>query len=312
MLALSATLLGCTGRDSPAIAGEQTVARLVLRIPSTLHRNLVENSIAVTSVSQPGIIFGVNDSGHEPLLFAFDSLGHHRGAWRIHGAGNRDWEAAALGPCGIARPEASCLYIGDTGDNRAQRSQVTVYRIVEPTVATSPPDAVLPWPLRDRLEVRYPDHPHDVEALYVGLDGSLFLITKRRLLGDGRRPRPALLFQVGPAAWDSSGIVTARLVDSLPIVPGQAQGRQITDAALSAEGTRLAVRTYAEVYLFAMDARTGRPLVGQSPRPCSIRALDQKRGEGIGWWWDERRLVLTSEGRRQSLHVVECPPPGAY
>lgn len=311
ILLLSSALLGCTRTES-STAGDQTVARLVLRIPSTLHRNLVENSIAVTSVSQPGVIFGANDSGHEPLLFAFDSLGQHRGVWGLPGAGNRDWEAAGLGPCGAARQERSCLYIGDTGDNGARRSHVTLYRIVEPTVAASAPDSVLVWPVRDRIEVRYPDQPHDVEALYVGLEGSVFLITKRRLLDDGRRPRPALLFQVGPTAWDSSGIVTARLIDSLPIVPGTAQGRQITDAALSVDGTRLAVRTYAEVYLLAMDAGTGRPLAGQSPRPCSIRALEQERGEGIGWWWDQRRLVLTSEGRRQPLHVVECPPPGAY
>jgi hypothetical protein len=312
MLVVSGAMIGCNRPDPSSTASEQTVARPVLRVRTTLHRILVENSIAVTSVSQPGVIFGANDSGQEPLLFAFDSLGRHRGVWGLLGAGNRDWEAGALGPCAAAQQERSCLYIGDTGDNGARRPHVTVYRIVEPTVTASPPDSVVPWPVRDRLEVRYPDRPHDVEAMYVALEGSLFLITKRRLLDGDGRARPALLFQVAPGAWDSSGTVTARLIDSLPIVPGQAQGRQVTDAALSPDGTRLAVRTYAEIFLFAMDPGSGRPLPGQSLPPCSIRALDQERGEGIGWWWDQRKLVLTSEGRRQPLHVVECPLPRAY
>jgi hypothetical protein len=258
-------------------------------------------------VSQPGIVYGFNDSGHRARLYAFDSLGRARGVWELSGAANRDSEAASTGPC-AAGAQGHCLYIGDVGDNDARRPFVTVYRLSEPIIGGNVRDS-LPLQIEDRLDLRYPDHPHDVEAMYVGPDGSVFLITKRRLRDRQQRPRRALVFRVPPSAWDSSGVVTAALVDSLPIVPGQVQGGQITDAALSPDGRLLAVRTYADVFVFAMDSLTWLPVPGQTARSCSVRALDEKQGEGIGWWWDGRRLLLTSEGSREPIHKVECPLP---
>ena len=48
----------------------------------TVHarRDLLENSAAVMSRAQPGIVFTINDSGNEPFLFALDTTGSDRGA----------------------------------------------------------------------------------------------------------------------------------------------------------------------------------------------------------------------------------------
>jgi len=232
-----------------------------------------------------------------------------RGIWKVQGARNLDWEAAALGPCARGTTARDCLYIGDVGDNDGRRRSVAIYRVREPMVPRTIPDSPFPIPVSDRLDIRYPGQPHDVEAMYVSGDGSLFLITKRRLRDAAQRPRQSLVFRVPPSAWDSSGVVTASLVDSLPIVPGKLQGGLITDAALSPDGTLLAVRTYGQVYVFAVDTTTGRPAAGVAPTICSIAALDEFQGEGIGWWWDRRRLLLTSEGRNAPLYVIECPLP---
>jgi hypothetical protein len=275
-------------------------------IATSLQRDLVENSVAVTSATQPGIIFGLNDSGHDARIFAFDSTGHARGTWKVVGARNRDWESAALGPCHTTDSTPRCFYIGDTGDNDARKSYVSVYRVDEPRV-DSTPDSRFPLPAR-RLDFRYSDHPHDVEAMYVGPTGDMFFITKRRLLDAGRRPRPALIFRLPSSAWDSSGIVTAALLDSLPIVPGTAPGRQVTDAALSPDGRVLAVRTYSEVFFFAVDSASWLPITHRAPTTCTILGLDEGQGEGVGWWWG-RRVVLTSEGRSAPLNVVECRMP---
>lgn len=277
------------------------------RVSTNIHKRLVENSIAVTSVSQPGIVFGLNDSGNGPLLFAFDSTGRGRGFWEIERAANRDWEAAALAPCGTGLP--TCLFIGDTGDNDARKDHVSVYLVDEPTALDSMPASAVPLRIRARLDVRYSDHPHDVEAMYVTADRAVYLITKRRLLDGSGRPRPALVFRVAPSAWDSSGTVTAQVVDSLPIVPGEAQGRQITDAALSPDGRRLAVRTYAEIFVFAMDSGRGLPQKDVEPITCRIAGLREKQGEGIGWWPDQRHLILTSERKSAPFHIVECRLP---
>ena len=288
---------------------DQVFPTSVLRVETAIHRNLVENSIAITSVRQPGIIFGANDSGHEPWLFAFDSSGRGRGVFEIVDASNRDWEAAARGPCASSDSTPSCIYIGDVGDNDARRRYVTIYRIAEPEALTSPPGNAVPVPVLGRVNIRYADRPHDVEAMYATADGSVFLITKRRLLNAQRRPRWSLIYKVPPSAWDSSGIVTVQLVDSLPIVPGESRGRQVNDASLSADGKLLAVRTYAEVFIFRVDSATGLPEAGQLPLPCTLMGLDQERAEGVAWWWDGRRLLLTSERRNAPLHVIACPLP---
>ncbi len=279
----------------------------VRKVSTTIHTKLVENSIGVTSVSQPGIAYGLNDSGNESLLFAFDSTGRGRGYWKIGGATNRDWEAAALAPCPGAT--SSCLFIGDVGDNSGSRKNVSIYLIEEPKALDSMPAAPVPMRVKDRLDFRYEDHPHDVEAMYVTADRSVFLISKRRLIDEAGKPRPALVFGLDPSAWDSSGTVTAQLVDSLPIVLGQGEGQQVTDAALSANGRLLAVRTYADVFIFAVDSARGLPRKDVAPTTCAIKALKEKQGEGIGWWPDKRHLILTSERRNAPFYVLECRLP---
>jgi hypothetical protein len=305
-------LSGCDWLDQRGLSAEGSGVSSMLKVETSLHRRLVENSMAVTSVRQPGILFGLNDSGNGPFLFAFDSLGQARGIWQIDGARNRDWEAAALGPCGAVDSGGPCLFIGDVGDNDARRPSLSIYRLREPTVSpphTARPDSAPPFTNIARLDFRYPDEPHDVEAMYVTRDGSIFLITKRRLLDEQRRARPALIFRIPASAWDSSGIVIARLADSLPLVPGSEQGRLVTDAALSTDGTLLAVRTYSEVFVYSVDSATGLPRREITPGYCRIAWLRETQGEGIGWWWDQRRLVLTSEGKNAPLYVVACPLP---
>jgi len=292
---------GCN-QSTPSLDESGLVS--ITSIATSLHRDLVENSVAVTSMTQPGIIFGLNDSGHDARIFAFDSTGQVRGTWTVVGARNRDWEAAALGPCRPSDSASTCLYIGDVGDNDGRKPYVSIYRVPEPQVGPTP-DSLLPVP-GYRLDFRYADHPHDVEAMYVAMDGAVVLITKRRLRDANGQPRRALVFRIAATAWDSSGMVTANLVDSLPIVPGDAPGRQVSDAALSPDGRVLAVRTYSQVFFFAVDSTSGLPITGEAPTACTILGLDERQGEGVGWWWDGRRVVLTSEGRNAPLNVVEC------
>ena len=75
-------------RDARRLGAGEVGPTFVLKIETAIHKDLVENSVAVTSVSQPGLIFGFNDSGNEPRIFAFDSSGRGRGDWRVDRARN--------------------------------------------------------------------------------------------------------------------------------------------------------------------------------------------------------------------------------
>jgi hypothetical protein len=95
----------------------------------------------------------------------------------------------------------------------------------------------------------------------------------------------------------------------LPIVPGSAPLRYITDAALAPDARLLAVRTYAQVYTFATDPATGRVLGASPPAVCNIVALNVWPGEGVTWLGPNGKLLLTSEGRDSPMQVVDCPMP---
>jgi hypothetical protein len=265
------------------------------------------------SFAQPGVFFTINDSGNDPLLFALDTTGADRGVWRVQGATNVDWEAASVGPCGanraivpaVAMPD-ECVYIGDTGDNGEKRATRVIYRVPEPRAERAGFNGELS---ADALRYRYPDGPHDVEAMYVPPNGDIYLITKRPRRDAAGRLRPALVFMLPADAWGKPDPVVAQLVDSLAIIPGSAPLRYITDAALAPDEHALAVRTYAQIFTFAVDPATGRVRGAIPPAICNIVALDVWQGEGITWLGRSNKLLLTSEGHNSPLQIVECPMP---
>jgi hypothetical protein len=102
-------------------------------------------------------------------------------------------------------------------------------------------------------------------------------------------------------------MVTAELLQKLPIQPDHSAGRWVTDAARSPDGKRVVIRTYTELYFFDIEP-DGHLRVPQPPLVCSIGGLEPQ-GEGIDWV-DAQRMLLTSENAMLSagpLHLVECP-----
>jgi hypothetical protein len=281
----------------------------VVRIRARTRRLLKESSGVAASVAQPGIFFTINDSGNDPMIFAVDSAGADRGAWLVSDASNVDWEATAIGPClaadatPISGPPG-CVYIGDSGDNAATSRTHALYAVAEPTAQR---EQFLGAVASRRLRYEYEDEPHDVEAMYVAADGTTYLITKRPLKDAAGLRRPALVFALPASAWRATERAVARLVDSLPIEPGSAPLRLITDAALAPDGRHLAVRTYAQVYIFETEPSTGRVRADVAPGTCNVISLEERQGEGVTWLNASGRLLLTSEGRFPALHAVTCP-----
>ncbi len=312
ILAIAACSPGAGSKESAALDARTGDSPTNVRAIAVHGRDdMVENSAAVMSRSQPDILFTINDSGNEPLLFALDTTGADRGAWRLTGATNVDWEAASPGPCaatvgGLSGTSRGCLYVGDVGDNQEVLPFRVIYRVMVPVAERAGfLGAITP----ERVAFRYPDGPHDVEAMYVAPTGATYLITKRRRTGATGELRPALVFMIPASTWGADSVTVAAFVDSLPIVPGSAPERTITDAALSPDGRRLAVRTYAEIYVFASDSLTGRVLTGQPPAICNIATLERGYGEGITWFGTNSELLLTREGRNAPMLVVRCPMP---
>lgn len=298
LLVTLAALLPCRSASGQAATSErwQTINPPSLRITGrTTAKALGEASGAVASVANPGTYWTIGDSGNPPELLATDSTGALRGRVTLLGATNVDWESVGLGPCGDER----CVYIADTGDNGERRSSVTIYRIPEP---------VLPGPaagLRvqaERLTVRYPDHPHDVEASGVLPGGELLLVTKGR-------SGSVVAFNIPSRSWGRGSTAEAVLLDTLPIAPHIGTGRLVTGLAIDSTYRRIAIRTYRDIYLFDRDTTTGQ-LTPHRWTHCNILGVEPQ-GEGIAWdgqGWDF--LLVSERGFFASGTVgrVTCTP----
>ena len=248
-----------------------------------------EASAAAPSRSHPGTLWTFNDSGGNPVIFLLDSSGTALGGFRVEGARNRDWESLGLGRCGTR----SCLYIGDTGDNEEVRRSVTLYRVPEPEDL-----ALTRTRAAEVLQVEYPDGAHDVEGLFVEPDGGVVLVSKGRSHG-------VRTFRIAADAWRRPGIAIAARLDSLPIPAGNL----VTDAAISADGRRVVIRTYTDLWFFLRDG-AGRLRPDPGRPTCAIPARTERQGEGVGFW-GENDLVLTSElgvsWKGGTVTILTCP-----
>jgi hypothetical protein len=224
-----------------------------------------------------GLLWSHNDSG-TATLFAVDGS-RVRGQVAVPSATVVDWEDVTAARC----PSGDCLYIADIGDNDRTRTHVTIYRVSEPT-----PDATQ-TAVPDVFTMKYPDGPHDAEALFIVADG-LFLITK---------DTTAALYRASlPLA--GRGEIPLQRAGSLAL-------RHVTDADASPDGSLVAVRTNDEL-VFYRTAELTRGAAKPRGVTVSLRALKEPQGEGVAVGPDGS-VYLASEGsggagRLTSLHCT--------
>jgi hypothetical protein len=257
-------------------------------------KGLKESSGVAASRQHQDLLWTHNDSGDEPVIYATNLTGEDLGAVRLAGVDATDWEDIGLGPC--VEGNGDCLYVADTGDNLEQRPHAVIYILPEPDpVAARQLPSVNPRTLR----VRYPDRPHDVEALAVTPQGDIYLVTKGRT-------GPIQIFRVGPEAQQHD-TATALQVGTLALAPLRRVGQVITGAAVSPSGERFVTRTYTQLFFYRRSTK------GEFVRhgyPCWL-GLQEPQGEGVDFL-DENALVLTSESALSqpgTISRVRCPLP---
>jgi hypothetical protein len=216
-----------------------------------------ELSGLVRSRADRGLLWSHDDSGAGPALSGLRTDGRVAAHPMVTGAQAVDWEDIAAGP---ARDGSPLLYVGDIGDNGASRSSIDVYRVPEPTVgATATAPAA-------RLTLRYPDRPHDAEALLVDpIRGDLVIVTK--VIGSARAYRTA--------AREPAGAYT--------LTPGPSVDTSfVTAGDVSADGRIVVLRGYDRV---AVWARRGRErlttTLGRAPCVSPTSLLGEGQGEAI-------------------------------
>jgi hypothetical protein len=243
-----------------------------------------------------------NDSGHDPVLYAVDTTGALLGQVTIEGATHEDPEDVATARC----PEGWCLFFSDTGDNFGARDQVFVHRLPLPGIPT---DAAVPsdsiTPLMSYALV-YPGGPRDAESLFVDWErGELGLVTK------GRNGTVELYVADLETLESVDGPVALDRIGRLDVpIDGEVTAQYVTAGDLSPDGTRLAIRSYAFLYLFEWDGSAAFDTLAV-PASASLLTALEPQGEGLTFTGDGTRIYMVSEGARSrppQLSRIDCRP----
>ncbi|WP_338051200.1 hypothetical protein [Pseudonocardia acidicola] len=169
----------------------------------------------------------------------------------------------------LARGPDGTLWVADTGDNERRRDTVALVALPAGGAGGA------------RLHrLTYPDGPHDAEALLVGADGVPLLITKEvgragiyRPAGPPAEPGPTPLALVGEVALPASDTAGGPL--------GGLGSRQVTGAALSADGRVAALRSYTDAWLYPVT--DGDLVAALAGTPARVPLPGEPQGEALAF-----------------------------
>lgn len=233
---------------------------------------ITESSGLAVSVKHDDLAYTINDSGHDPIVFAVKiSTGGVVGTTTITGNTPIDIEAIAIDGDGE-------LWVADTGDNRERRTDVALYALPEP----GPGDHAV---AATRYPLTYPAGPADVEALLINpRTGAKGLVTKGLFAGE-LLALPKKLTADQPNTAEATG-------HDMPAM--------VTDGVVSANGRFALLRTYTDVHLY--DVKTWKSI-------RSHTTPSQPQAESIAFERSQRSYLIGTEGANSELIRIPLKLP---
>lgn len=226
-----------------------------------------------------GLLLGASDGGEQLRVHVLDPRTCATVGLLQASQDPFDVEDLAVGSDGT-------VWLADTGDNRRTRTTVGLFSM---RVADD-------GQVRAALHrLTYPDGPHDAEALLVEHGGRPVVVTKE-LTGT------AGVYTPGGTAntLASPGPTPLRKVGELQLPPTDTPGGPVpvigsivvTGGAVSPDGTRVAVRTYTDAYVF--PAPDGDAVAALTRTSVRVPLPDEPQGEAIAFT-AENTLLSGSE-----------------
>ena len=265
-LLVAAVLLSGTG--GAQAWGQEPTTEIVIDDP-----RITEASGLAVSPTDPELLYTINDSGNEPVIYVVDRRsGAVVGTTALVGPDPEDHDIEALSVDGRGD-----LWIADTGDNSNERTDVALYRLPAPGPGST---TVTP----QRYPLTYAADSPDVEALLIDpTTGRSWLVTKGFFGGQVLR----LPSQPTPGA----------VITPAPVAGVRIQG-VVTDATVLPTGAAAVLRTYAEARVYRLPSWD---LVG------SFRLPRQEQGESVAALPSGETLLAGSEGSPALIDVVPVP-----
>jgi hypothetical protein len=240
---------------------------------------ITESSGLAASHRHKGVYWTHNDSDDGPYLYAVDSAtGRTLARITLSGIGTpRDVEAISIGP-------DDQIYVGDIGDNLGGSwPYVWIYKLPEPKKLVDQTVRATQY------VVKYSDGARDAESMVVDpKSGRVYIVDKNE---DGGH-----LYE-GPERLSTSGSNVFKPVATVDL--------WATDAALSPDGERLAVRGYFGGVLYDWEGG------GRIKRAGRLNVPLQGQGESVTYSADGTKLMYGSEGKDSPVKAEDAPGQGS-
>lgn len=195
------------------------------------------------------------------------------------------------------------VWFADIGDNGRDRDSVALI-----SVSYDPSDQQADGSRPTVYRLRYPDGAHDAEALLLAPDGTPYLVTKDPS-GQSAVYRPSA--DLDPSAevvLDKVADLQLRMTGTPGGPVGSASQLLVTGGAVSSDGSRIALRTYTDAYVWSLTGNAVAEALQEDP--LAVVALPETpQGEAVSFAADSHSLLLGSEGVGSVITLVPAGEP---
>lgn len=198
----------------------------------------IKESSAVEVTEKSDLIWTLEDSGNDPLLFALNLKGEIVNTVEITDAKNNDWED-------LTSDKDGNLYIGDFGNNDNDRKDLSIYKINDSDLskkeASVAEKTAFFFPEQTLFPPKKSERFYDVESFFL-FENHFYLFTKNR---SSKFDGTTLLYQVP----NQPGNHPAKLISSFKTCDNF-NHCAVTSADISPDGKKVALLSADKVWIF--------------------------------------------------------------
>ncbi|MFD1003561.1 hypothetical protein ACFQ21_29825 [Ohtaekwangia kribbensis] len=249
------------------------------RLAELKTKKLKEVSGIAASVTNPGMLWALNDSGNKAELYLIDKNLNIVYTCSLAGLENRDWEDISVGP----GPDSnqSYIYVGDIGDNEAVYPYKYIYRLREPRVRQGRSDTTVA--AVDKIVFKLPNAIKDTESLMIDhKTKDLYVVSKRE--------DPVYVYKL-KYPYSTTDTLTATETVSLPFA-------SIVSADYQSGSGDVVMKNYDHIYYWE-NSRGEDVSTLLKRKPVEVAYESEPQGESIAWATDGSGFYTISEVKKK-------------
>jgi hypothetical protein len=246
-----------------------------------------ECSGLVCSSKSDSLIWVHNDSGDQSKIYLINSNGETIAHYNFNKK-VRDCEDIAIWK---RKNNKAQIFVGDIGDNDNKRGFITVFQFDEPSLKMNDKEQLIENV--KTFNFVYPDGARDAECLmFDPIEEKLIIVSKRE---DSVSVYTAFLNNL---KTDQNTLTK----EATLYFPGLGFTRWITAGDISTDGTKIIIKSYAQVYYW--DRKNKQSVSEAMLQPHKLlKYKPEPQGEAIGFTNQAKQFYTISEGKGAVIYL---------